>query len=94
VTEPANIVAGIDVGGTFTDIFYLDESTGRFGTVKVPTDVEDRARGCIFGLERAVGDMSSLSTVIHGTTTGTNALLERRGAKGGHDRDARFSRRA
>ena len=79
----ASIIAGMDVGGTFTDIFYLDEESGEFGTAKVPTDIEDRARGCILGLEKAVDDLARLSTVVHGTTTGTNALLERRGARVG-----------
>ena len=79
----ATTIAGIDVGGTFTDIFYLDEATGRYGVAKVPTDIADRGRGCVVGLKQAVGDLALLSTVIHGTTAGTNALLERRGAKVG-----------
>lgn len=74
------MVAGIDVGGTFTDVFYVDESAGRFGIAKVPTNRQDRARGCVDGLLAGPGDLSRVSVVVHGTTTGTNALLERSGA--------------
>jgi N-methylhydantoinase A len=77
------IVAGIDVGGTYTDIFHVDESTGAFGVAKVPTNRADLARGCVDGLIAGPGDLARLSVVVHGTTVGTNALLERRGAKVG-----------
>lgn len=78
-----SIIAGIDVGGTFTDIFTIDETTGRITTAKVPSNRADRARGCVDGLIAGVGDVSRIGCVVHGTTVGTNALLERRGAKVG-----------
>ena len=83
MSRPARIIAGIDVGGTFTDVFYIDEASGSVGTAKVPSNRADRARGCIDGLIAGVGDVSRISCVVHGTTVGTNALLERRGAKVG-----------
>ena len=75
------VLAGIDVGGTFTDIFFIDEASGRVGIAKVPSDRADRARGCVEGLLAGPGQLESVSLVVHGTTVGTNALLERRGAK-------------
>jgi N-methylhydantoinase A len=75
------VLAGIDVGGTFTDIFFIDEASGRVGIAKVPSDRADRARGCVEGLLAGPGQLDSVSVVVHGTTVGTNALLERRGAK-------------
>ena len=83
MSAPRSVVAGIDVGGTFTDIFFVDEKTGRFGIAKVPTNRTDRARGCVEGLLAGPKELDSLSVVVHGTTVGTNALLERRGAKVG-----------
>jgi N-methylhydantoinase A len=80
LTATASIVAGVDVGGTFTDVFYVDEASGAFGTSKVPTNVHDRAKGCVDGLRAAIGDLARVAMVINGTTAGTNALLERRGA--------------
>lgn len=75
------VVAGIDVGGTFTDVFFIDESSNRVGIAKVPSDRTDRARGCVEGLIAGPGNLDQISVVVHGTTVGTNALLERRGAK-------------
>lgn len=75
------VLAGIDVGGTFTDIFFIDQASGRVGIAKVPSDRADRARGCVEGLLAGPGRLDSVSVVVHGTTVGTNALLERRGAK-------------
>ena len=41
VDRGAGTVAGIDVGGTFTDVFYVDETTGKFGVAKVQSQMED-----------------------------------------------------
>lgn len=75
-------VVGVDVGGTFTDLFYFDEDQNSFQTGKVPSNRGDEAVGFIAGLER-FGPVSQLSSVVHGTTVGTNALLERKGARVG-----------
>ncbi len=82
--------AGIDVGGTFTDLF-LWSSTGRVETFKVLSTPHDSSEGVINGLERAAGahglDIKDLAaridTIVHGTTVTTNATLTRSGAKVG-----------
>ena len=76
----AGRIAGVDVGGTFTDFFVLDE--GGFRTAKVPSRRGDEARGFLDGLDR-LGSAAALSAIVHGTTVGTNALLERKGARAG-----------
>ncbi len=72
-----------DVGGTFTDVVYFDERTGRHGTVKVDTTPPDFERGVISGLHRAGLDLSEIEFLTHGTTVVINALTERRGARTG-----------
>tara|TARA_R110002020_G_scaffold428155_3_gene637714 strand:- start:109349 stop:111406 length:2058 start_codon:yes stop_codon:yes gene_type:complete len=72
---------GVDVGGTFTDIFVLDEATGAAQVAKVPTSRPDQSAGFLDGIGSRVDDLSTVSVVVHGTTAGTNALLERKGAK-------------
>jgi N-methylhydantoinase A len=73
-------VVGVDVGGTFTDLVYFDATRCHFRTVKVPSNRGDEASGFIDGLQR-FGAIADLAAIIHGTTVGTNALLERKGAK-------------
>jgi N-methylhydantoinase A len=74
------IIVGVDVGGTFTDLFLLDASAGRFQTAKVPSQRGDEARGFLNGLQ-ALGGAASINSIVHGTTVGTNTLLERHGPK-------------
>ncbi|WP_300299095.1 hydantoinase/oxoprolinase family protein, partial [Ferrovibrio sp.] len=73
---------GVDVGGTFTDVFFLDEAKGRIDIAKVPSTRGDQATGFIEGL-RSRAEPKQIATVVHGTTVGTNALLERKGARTG-----------
>lgn len=75
-------IVGVDVGGTFTDLFYFDEESRAFRTAKVPSNRGDEAAGFLAGLN-AFGAVSNLDSIVHGTTVGTNALLERKGAKVG-----------
>ncbi|SNR66813.1 hydantoinase/oxoprolinase family protein [Puniceibacterium sediminis] len=72
---------GVDVGGTFTDVFVLDEAAGTASVAKVPTTRPDQSGGFLDGIGRQVSDLSDVAVVVHGTTAGTNALLERKGAK-------------
>ncbi len=72
------LIAGIDVGGTFTDLVQLDQSTGRVRLSKVPTTPENQAQGVMAALRDADCDLAMLSLIIHGTTTTTNAVLERK----------------
>ena len=75
------IIIGVDVGGTFTDVFVLDEATGQARVAKVPTTRPDQSGGFLDGISQQVSDLSGVAVVVHGTTAGTNALLERKGAK-------------
>ncbi|MGB3832673.1 MAG: hydantoinase/oxoprolinase family protein [Mesorhizobium sp.] len=75
------LVAGVDVGGTFTDICIVDEATGAVVVGKVPT-TRNQAEGFVGGL-RQLADVAALRFIAHGTTVGTNALLERKGARTG-----------
>ena len=74
---------GVDVGGTFTDVFWLDERTGRFGIGKVPSVRDDIAKGFLQGIATSVAEPATIGSVVHGTTVGTNALLERKAARTG-----------
>ena len=74
---------GIDVGGTFTDLFFLDRSTGTVTTGKVPSTVADQSIGLVDGISRELTDFGDIATIVHGTTVGTNALLERKGTRTG-----------
>ena len=76
-------VIGVDVGGTFTDVFILDQSTGSAEIRKVPSTKPDQSQGFLAGIRAGVDAVPSIATVVHGTTVGTNALLERRGAPTG-----------
>ena len=78
-----SIVIGVDVGGTFTDILALDETTGEVRVAKVPSTRGDQSAGFLSGIQAATDDLGAVSTIIHGTTVATNALLERKGAKAG-----------
>ena len=82
MTRPAYVV-GVDVGGTFTDVFILDEASGEVMTAKVPSTRGDQSRGFVEGISGRIADFSEIGTVVHGTTVGTNALLERKGAHTG-----------
>lgn len=79
----AQYTIGVDVGGTFTDVFILDEASGQVKTVKVPSTRGDQSKGFVEGIVREVADFADIRTIVHGTTVGTNALLERKGAHTG-----------
>ncbi|HEX2331947.1 MAG TPA: hydantoinase/oxoprolinase N-terminal domain-containing protein, partial [Burkholderiales bacterium] len=83
-------LVGIDIGGTFTDCAIVDRA-GKLLTTKVPSTPEDFSRGMLdalgagaqaLGLElgRFCRDIAFLS---HGTTVGTNTIIQKRGAKVG-----------
>lgn len=77
----AGRMIGVDVGGTFTDVFVLNEADGTAEVAKVPTTRPDQSGGFLGGIGQKVSDLSQISVVVHGTTAGTNALLERKGAR-------------
>jgi N-methylhydantoinase A len=78
--DSSRYVIGVDVGGTFTDVFFLDEVSGHCQVAKVPSTPADQSQGFIDGIRQKLTDFAEISTVVHGTTVGTNALLERKGA--------------
>ncbi len=77
------LTVGIDVGGTFTDLLAIDTATGAVRLAKVPTTGDNQAIGFMAALAQASVDPATLQAVVHGTTTTTNALLERKIAKVG-----------
>src|SRR6266852_1677351 len=76
----AAYLAGVDVGGTFTDLIVIGEDDATVRVAKVPTTPEDLVRGFLRALEVSGCGPDLLSVVVHGTTLGTNALLERKGS--------------
>jgi len=78
---------GIDVGGTFTDLVLIDDDTGQIHYTKTLSTPADLAQAVVTGiagiLQQAEVGSEALEYVVHGTTVGTNALIERRGAKVG-----------
>jgi N-methylhydantoinase A len=78
--DSMSLIAGIDVGGTFTDVVVYDTETGSARTAKV-FSTRNQADGLLRGLHQAVETVGQLAAVVHGTTVATNAILERTGAK-------------
>lgn len=81
--KPSGAVVGVDVGGTFTDLVELDQSTGKVRLAKVPSTLDNQAFGVLNALKAADCDLAALDLIVHGTTTTTNAVLERKLAKTG-----------
>jgi N-methylhydantoinase A len=71
---------GVDVGGTFTDVVIYDETRGAIRAGKVPTSAADPAGGVLHALARLEAALPETGRIVHGTTIGTNAVLERTGA--------------
>ena len=73
-------VLGVDVGGTFTDFFLLDEDSGEAWVHKVASTPDDPSRSILEGMDALSGHMADgLAFLAHGTTVATNALIQRRG---------------
>jgi N-methylhydantoinase A len=79
--------AGVDIGGTFTDLLLLDEHTGEMIIGKILTTPGDPSVAVIQGLQALLAerqlDPAAIAATIHGTTLITNAIIERKGAKTG-----------
>ncbi|MEQ9056235.1 MAG: hydantoinase/oxoprolinase family protein [Roseovarius confluentis] len=78
VKDGTGRVVGVDVGGTFTDLLEIDATTGDVRLAKVPSTPENQAFGVLDALEEAGIDVSAVDLIVHGTTTTTNAVLERK----------------
>ena len=78
---------GIDVGGTFTDFFCFNHSNQQTFVYKIASTPEDPSEAVCAGLEALLTKYSikptEVSTIFHGTTVGTNSILEGKGAKVG-----------
>jgi N-methylhydantoinase A len=71
----------VDIGGTFTDFVVHDEEKDYAFTGKVLSTPDDPARGVITGLTSLIDHIGDIAFLVHGTTVGLNAFLERRGAR-------------
>ena len=75
---------GVDVGGTFTDLIYVDDEAGVIRVHKLPTTPGDPSQGTIQGIEEITGEAgesaAALDSVFHGTTIATNIVIEHSGA--------------
>jgi N-methylhydantoinase A len=81
---------GVDVGGTFTDLFLVGDGDGNGGgryRVKTPSTPADPSEGVLNGVKRICDeagiDVGDLRNILHGTTVATNAVLESKGARVG-----------
>jgi N-methylhydantoinase A len=87
VARESGYAVALDVGGTFTDVALVHEASGRLWVTKTPTTPGDPSQGFIAGIEKALRlagvEATALRHVLHGTTTATNAILERKGAATG-----------
>lgn len=72
-----------DIGGTFTDLVYLDEASQRVDIAKVATTPDQFEQGVLTSLEKAALDPAQIDLFVHGTTIVINAITERKGAKTG-----------
>ena len=71
----------VDIGGTFTDFVIHDQEAGRAFTGKVLSTPHNPAEGVIAGLTQLIADPRQIEFIVHGTTVGLNAFLERRGTR-------------
>src|SRR6202048_3486253 len=76
----------VDTGGTFSDFVYLNEETREVSISKVPSPPDDPPRAILQGVEMLLAKgvaAADIGFFCHGTTVGTNALLEGKGVKTG-----------
>ncbi len=78
---------GVDIGGTFTDLVWVDDATGAVKVGKLLTTPKDPSQAVEQGVVTLLSDAGAAAaevrSVIHGTTLATNALIERKGARTG-----------
>ncbi len=74
---------GIDVGGTFTDFAMWDGGKGIVRLIKVPSTPQNQAAGIHHGIKELGCPLEEMERIVHGTTVGTNAILQGGGAKVG-----------
>jgi N-methylhydantoinase A/oxoprolinase/acetone carboxylase beta subunit len=78
---------GVDVGGTFTDLIYVDDESGAVLVHKLPTTAQDPSQGTVQGIRELTAEAgespAALDGVYHGTTIATNIVIEHNGARVG-----------
>lgn len=83
--KPSNWFIGVDVGGTFTDIYAFNRDEGTVAVHKTSSTPHNPAEAIIDGLKELAAktglDLAAMASLAHGTTVATNALIQRRGAK-------------
>jgi len=80
---PGALRVGVDIGGTFTDLVFLD-AEGHLHKLKTPSTPDDYARAIVEGITRRLGEhepAARIEEIVHATTVATNAILERSGAR-------------
>lgn len=79
-----SVAVGVDIGGTFTDVIVCPQDAAST-VVKTPSTPHDPSEGMVRGLDYALQRAEvrpvDVTQLVHGTTVGTNAVLERRGAR-------------
>ena len=81
VAAANDLIAGVDIGGTFTDLTIHDPATGAVTAVKAPSDRARPERGVLAAIGKAGVDLRRCRFMVHGTTVATNAMLERSGPR-------------
>ncbi|MEW9918767.1 hydantoinase/oxoprolinase family protein [Marimonas sp. MJW-29] len=71
-------IIGVDVGGTFTDLIQINAQGGGLRIAKTPTTTDNQAFGVLAAIREAEVDLAEVDLIVHGTTTTTNAVLERK----------------
>jgi len=76
-------IVAVDIGGTFVDVIEFDQETGNVRLAKAPTTPGRPADGVIEAVRRLGTPMRETGVIVHGTTLGLNAVIERKGARTG-----------
>lgn len=71
----------VDIGGTFTDIVYIDEDTMQIIVDKTRSTPWDIGQAVVDAIKKINIDMSEIDLFIHGTTVGINTIVQKKGAK-------------
>ena len=83
--QQAQVIVGIDTGGTFTDVTLLDPVTGRIWNAKTSSTPDDPSRAFGTGIAEVLAlsgrSGRDIGRVLHGTTVATNLILEGKGAR-------------
>ena len=75
------LIAGVDVGGTFTDVVLFDARARSLRVTKVPSTPANQSEGVRVGLQVLLPDLGRLDKLAHGTTVSTNTMLQASGAR-------------